>query len=94
MQQAAMGVDDGRGLGDGLDHPGLVIGQHQAHQRRFAERAKHPVEFVQIDDTVAIHRNDQRILGRIADRRMFGGRDQDVAPAGAPQDRGIGLGRA
>ncbi len=93
VQQAAMGMNDPCCLGDRLDHPGLVIGQHDRDQGGLADPGQYAVEPAQIDQSVAVDRNHKRVGGGGADRGMLDG-GHDLPPAGAPQDGRVGLGCA
>jgi len=53
-------------LGDGLQHAGLVVGNITGHQRRFLRAGEQAFEDSEIDDTVAIDRDD---LARSASAR-------------------------
>jgi hypothetical protein len=82
MQQGA-GRTAQRGCrGDRLDRAGLVIGRHQADQRRrtLGEQA---AERIEVSDAVAVHRKQQRPRRR-GPHRIVLGRPDDQPPA-APE---------
>ena len=84
MQQRAMRPAQRRGGPDRLDRPGLVIGQHQADQRRAIR--EQPGQGIQIRHPVAVHRQHQRVRGGGAHGVMLRRAHDHPAPASQRMD--------
>jgi hypothetical protein len=85
---------DGRRLRDRLDPAGLVVGQHDRHQRGTRIVGEHVAEPPEIDDPVRGERDARRARGRVQDRIVLAGRDQHPRPPGPGKRQGIRLGAA
>ena len=94
VQQRVVAPAEGQRLGDGVDHAGLVVGQHQADQGRGAGRQA-ALQRREVQHPLPVHRQPFRLRRGGQYRRVLGGAGQEAAaPAQAANRQDVRLGPA
>ena len=93
-QRAVLPGADRGNLGHGLDHAGLVVGQHQRHHRRLAAFGQQRGQRGQIDPAVTTHRRGHGMATGKQHRFMLDGGDNHPFAPAASECLVVGFGPA
>ena len=94
MEEGAMGMRERGDFGDRLNDPGLVVGEHDRHDRRARVGGELPVEPGQIDDPLAVDRDPFGARHGPQHRAVLDRGDEDALAPGAEQRQMVGFGAA